>query len=188
MVAGAVAAALGTPSLPSGEILSEHPRLVSSHPNPELTISCVNSHAQQAPSDPTVSGPWAHDMHEAVAEPARPRPPPRRVHDEGPPNGNGHIPVCAPNPTPINRKLSIEKHVGNAQVRVFIPPMKAPVVVPGLQVMQYTKLPDHRPPLRRDKPVRISLPDNPPRYVVPAVDRSFIFIPRALRPPLIAGF
>lgn len=121
-------------------------------------------------------------MHETVAEPARPRPPPRRVHDEGPPNGNGHIPVCAPNPTPINRKLSIEKHVGNAQVRVFIPPMKAPVVVPGLQVMQYTKLPDHRPPLRRDKPVRISLPNNPPRYVFPAVDRSFIFIPRALRP------
>lgn len=120
-------------------------------------------------------------MHDAVVESARPRPS-RRTHDEGPPNGNGHIPVCAPNPTPINRTLSTEKHVGNAQVRVFFPWMKAPVVKPGLQVMQYTKLPDHRPPLRRDKPVRISLPDNPPRYIFPAVDRSFIFIPRAMRP------
>lgn len=90
--------------------------------------------------------------------------------------------MCPPNPTPINRTLSMEKHVGNLTVRVFIPPMKAPVVVPGLKLIHYTKLPDHRPPLRRDKPVRISLPDNPPRYIFPAVDRSFIFIPRAMRP------
>lgn len=137
---------------------------------------------QQHPADPTVSGQWTHDMHETVAEPARPRPP-RRVHNaEGPPNGTGHIPVCPQNPTPINRTLSTEKHIGNAQVRVFFPPMKEPIIVRGLQVKQYTKLPDHRPPLRRDKPVRISLPDHPPRYIFPAVDRSFIFIPRAMRP------
>ncbi|SPN97479.1 uncharacterized protein DNG_00993 [Cephalotrichum gorgonifer] len=137
---------------------------------------------QQNPADPIVSGPWAHDMHEVVAQQTRPTRPPRRVHDEGPPNGNSNIPVCPPNPTPINRTLSTEKHIANAQVRVFFPPMEAPVVLPGLQVKQYTKLPDHRPPLRRDKPVRISLPDNPPRYIFPAVDRSFIFIPRAMRP------
>ncbi|KAK6720275.1 hypothetical protein SNK05_003383 [Fusarium graminearum] len=60
--------------------------------------------------------------------------------------------------------------------------MKAPVIIPRLAVKQYTKLPDHRPPLRRDKPVRISLPNNNPRYIYPAADRSFIFIPRAMRP------
>ncbi|CAI4215385.1 unnamed protein product [Parascedosporium putredinis] len=32
------------------------------------------------------------------------------------------------------------------------------------------------------KPVRISLPDHPPKYIFPATDRSFIFIPRAMRP------
>ncbi|KAG5920261.1 hypothetical protein E4U53_003933 [Claviceps sorghi] len=133
------------------------------------------------PSDPTTNSPWTHDMHDAVAEPVRRRP--RQVPDsEGPPNGNGFIPTCASSTTPINRTLSTEKHIGNAQVRVCLPDMKAPAVFPGIPVKQYTKLPDHRPPLRRDKPVRISLPDHPPRYVFPAPDRSFTFIPRALRP------
>ncbi|KAG4287835.1 hypothetical protein FPRO06_05487 [Fusarium proliferatum] len=113
------------------------------------------------------------------APPARPR---HMVEQEGPANGNGFIPTCDPNPTPINRTLSTEKHVGNAQVRVSLPSMTEPVVIPRLAVKQYTKLPDHRPPLRRDKPVRISLPNNPPRYIYPAADRSFIFIPRAMRP------
>ncbi|KAG5983551.1 hypothetical protein E4U55_007886 [Claviceps digitariae] len=133
------------------------------------------------PSDPTTNSPWTHDMHDTVIEPARRRP--RQIPDyEGPPNGNGFIPTCASSTTPINRTLSTEKHIGNAQVRVYLPGMKAPAVFPGIAVKQYTKLPDHRPPLRRDKPVRISLPDHPPRYVFPAPDRSFTFIPRALRP------
>lgn len=46
----------------------------------------------------------------------------------------------------------------------------------------YTLLPQHRPPLRRDKPVRISIPDEMPRYIFPSTERSFIFIPRAMRP------
>ncbi|KAH6968453.1 CASC3/Barentsz eIF4AIII binding-domain-containing protein [Fusarium avenaceum] len=137
------------------------------------------------PGDPTTNSPWTHDMHETVVAPP-PQPPPARprhmVEEEGPANGNGFIPTCDPNPTPINRTLSTEKHIGNAQVRVSLPSMKAPVMIPGLAVKQYTKLPDHRPPLRRDKPVRISLPNNPPRYIYPAADRSFIFIPRAMRP------
>ncbi|KAG5991753.1 hypothetical protein E4U54_003818 [Claviceps lovelessii] len=133
------------------------------------------------PSDPTTNSPWTHDMHDTVAEPVRRRP--RQMpENEGPPNGNGFIPTCASSTTPINRTLSTEKHIGNAQVRVYLPGMKAPAIFPGIPVKQYTKLPDHRPPLRRDKPVRISLPDNPPRYVFPAPDRSFTFIPRALRP------
>ncbi|KAJ0144225.1 Uncharacterized protein HZ326_13024 [Fusarium oxysporum f. sp. albedinis] len=134
------------------------------------------------PVDPTTNSPWTHDMHDAVVEPAPPARPRHMVEQEGPANGNGFIPTCDPNPTPINRTLSTEKHIGNAQVRVSLPSMKEPVVIPRLAVKQYTKLPDHRPPLRRDKPVRISLPNNPPRYIYPAADRSFIFIPRAMRP------
>ncbi|KAM5352231.1 hypothetical protein ACJ41O_004954 [Fusarium nematophilum] len=133
------------------------------------------------PGDPTTNSPWTHDMHEAVAEPPPPVRPRQMMDDEGPANGNGFIPTCEPNPTPINRTLSTEKHIGNQQARVFLPSMQAPVVFP-FAVKLYTKLPDHRPPLRRDKPVRISLPDNPPRYIYPAADRSFIFIPRAMRP------
>ncbi|SCV29162.1 uncharacterized protein FFB14_02380 [Fusarium fujikuroi] len=134
------------------------------------------------PADPTTNSPWAHDMHDAVVEPAPTARPRHMVEQEGPANGNGFIPTCDPNPTPINRTLSTEKHIGNAQVRVSLPSMTEPVVIPRLAVKQYTKLPDHRPPLRRDKPVRISLPNNPPRYIYPAADRSFIFIPRAMRP------
>jgi hypothetical protein len=46
----------------------------------------------------------------------------------------------------------------------------------------HTLLPHHRPPLRRDKPVRVSIPDAQARYIFPSADRSFIFIPRAMRP------
>lgn len=128
-------------------------------------------------------------MHEAIE--ANPTPPPpaphhrsvrRPANDEGPPNGDGFIPTCPTNPTPINRTLSTERYLGNVQVRVNFPPFDQPVVFTGIPIKQYTKLPDHRPPLRRDKPVRISLPGHPPRYIFPASDRSFIFIPRALRP------
>lgn len=133
------------------------------------------------PADPTTNSPWTHDMHEAVAQPA-PRRPRQMPDDEGPPNGNGFIPTCQDSDEPINRMLSTEKHIGNTQVRVFLPNMKEQALFPGMAVKQYTKLPDHRPPLRRDKPVRISLPNRPPRYVFPASDRSFTFIPRAMRP------
>ncbi|KAL7790398.1 CASC3/Barentsz eIF4AIII binding domain-containing protein [Trichoderma ceciliae] len=133
------------------------------------------------PADPTTNSPWTHDMHEAVADviPRRPRQAP---NEEGPPNGNGFIPTCEPSATPINRTLSTEKHIGNAQVRVILPETTTPKVFSSIPVKQYTKLPDHRPPLRRDKPVRISLPNHLPRYIFPASDRSFTFIPRALRP------
>jgi hypothetical protein len=122
-------------------------------------------------------------MHEAVASPpaARTARYPLRNND-GPPSTSGGIPTCPPSRTPINRTMATEKTLGTVQVRVFFPPLKNPISIPGLLVKQYTKLPDHRPPLRRDKPVRISLPACEPRYIYPAADRSFIFIPRALRP------
>ncbi|KAK6608005.1 hypothetical protein H4I96_04240 [Botrytis cinerea] len=100
---------------------------------------------------------WAHDMHEVITEPVP-------TSTNGASNGSQR-PAPATKSAPLNRSLSTTKHIGNVQI-----------------LKQYTRLPDHRPPLRRDKPVRISLPDHPPRYIFPAVDRSFIFIPRAMRP------
>lgn len=88
----------------------------------------------------------------------------------------------APRGQAPNRSLSSTKHIGNVQIRLFFDNMKEPIKFPPIAVNQYTRLPDHRPPLRRDKPVRISLPDHPPKYIFPAQERSFIFIPRAMRP------
>ncbi|KAI1808160.1 CASC3/Barentsz eIF4AIII binding-domain-containing protein [Daldinia bambusicola] len=139
-------------------------------------------HQIHSSADPTTNGPWAHDMHEAVAQPIHARQPRPSFTDDGPPNGDGYIPTCAASTTPINRNMATEKHVGNVQIRVYFPGIKEPIIFPSIQVRQYTKLPDHRPPLRRDKPVRISLPNFAPRYIFPATDRSFIFIPRAMRP------
>jgi hypothetical protein len=124
-------------------------------------------------------------MHEAVVHPRQTRPAPRYGYSagtEGPANGDGYIPTSPEHGSPINRTLSSQKPVGNVQPRVWLPFMTDPHTCPSMAVVVYTKLPDHRPPLRRDKPVRISLPDRPPRYIFPASDRSFIFIPRTLRP------
>lgn len=129
------------------------------------------------PFEPT-DAPWAHDMHDAISAPSP------QLQATGYINGTAaaRIPVKAPSSTPPNRELSTTKHIGNVQVRVFFANMEEPLVFPGVPVKQYTLLPDHRPPLRRDKQVRISLPDHPPRYIWPATERSFIFIPRAMRP------
>lgn len=147
----------------------------------QRVLIIFNSHIHQ-PSDPTTSSPWTHDMHEVVADPGPRRPRAVPVGHAPHTHHSSYIPTCEPSKTPINRTLSTEKHIGNAQVRVMLPHSKGPIILPAMPVKQYTKLPDHRPPLRRDKPVRISLPDHNPRYIYPAADRSFIFIPRAMRP------
>ena len=81
-----------------------------------------------------------------------------------------------------NRSFSTSKRIGNVQIRVCLMGMSDPIVFSAVPVNEHTRLPYHRPPLRRDKPVRISLPDMPIRYIFPSTERSFIFIPRALRP------
>ncbi|KAL2118489.1 hypothetical protein VTJ04DRAFT_8149 [Mycothermus thermophilus] len=138
------------------------------------------------PSDPITNGMWKHDMHEVVSQPQPPRHSRYPPNTEGPPNGNGYIPTAPPSATPINRSMSTERNIGTTTIRVYIPALGEPKLFPGVALKQYTKLPDHRPPLRRDKPVRISIPyhDPPvmPRYIFPNPDRSFIFIPRAMRP------
>jgi hypothetical protein len=134
------------------------------------------SHIPQ-PFEPT-DAPWAHDMHEVISAPSP------RLQATGYINGSPatRMPPKGPTSSPPNREFSTTKHVGNVQVRVLFADMETPLVFPGVPVKQYTLLPDHRPPLRRDKQVRISLPDHQPRYVWPAIERSFIFIPRAMRP------
>jgi len=143
-------------------------------------LSLILDSQMPQPYEPT-DAPWTHDMHEIISEPS-----PRHFQAPGYTNGHSNlpsrVPVSAPKTAPPNRALSVTKHIGNVQVRVLLSTMDKPIVFPGIPVKQYTRLPDHRPPLRRDKPVRISLPDHPPRYIFPAVDRSFIFIPRAMRP------
>ncbi|CAL3967367.1 unnamed protein product [Diplocarpon coronariae] len=130
--------------------------------------------------EPT-DAPWTHDMHEVISEPS-PRNFQARPYAHGASHMSSRVPISTSNSAPPNRALSVTKHIGNVQIRAFLPSMDKPLVFPGIAVKQYTRLPDHRPPLRRDKPVRISLPDHPPRHIYPAVDRSFIFIPRAMRP------
>ncbi|KAB2570002.1 hypothetical protein DBV05_g11319 [Lasiodiplodia theobromae] len=138
-----------------------------------------------AREEAATSAPWTHDLHETLEEPAphRQSNPPVDTSSNQPANDSQWSKPPAPNAkTPPVKSFSSTKLVGNARVRLFIPGMQAPIHFAGVPIKEYTKLPNHRPPLRRDKPVRISLPDQPPRYIFPATERSFIFIPRALRP------
>ena len=143
-----------------------------------FTKSFYRPQAVPTPSD----APWAHDLHETVAN-AEPGKLEAVKSNQLPASiQQNKAPVSASTSSPPNRMFSQTTHIGNVQLRVFIPGMKDPVNFSGVPVKQHTRLPHHRPPLRRDKPVRVSLPEIPPRYIFPATDRSFIFIPRAMRP------
>ncbi|KAI9806590.1 MAG: hypothetical protein M1825_006047 [Sarcosagium campestre] len=126
-------------------------------------------------SEPSES-PWSHDLHEVVA--------PSKAHatQSSATAGGGSKSSAVQQSAPSHRSLSKSVHIGNVQIRVLLSGMKEPVTFPGVPVQQHTRLPHHRPPLRRDKPVRMSIPDSPPRYIFPTMERSFVFIPRALRP------
>ncbi|KAF2137257.1 uncharacterized protein K452DRAFT_236245 [Aplosporella prunicola CBS 121167] len=132
------------------------------------------------------SAPWTHDLHQTLEEPqpqSQPAPVPKQTEDSSQQLANPPAQGAKPQPqTPPVKSFSSTKHIGNARIRVSIPGMKAPIYFSAVPIKEYTRLPNHRPPLRRDKPVRISLPEQPPRYIFPATERSFIFIPRALRP------
>ena len=126
--------------------------------------------------------PWAHDLHESVADPEPQKTDAPKPSPNLPVSQQQKLPLPNLQNPPPNRSFSRTTRVGNVQLRVFITGMKDAIFFSAVPVNQHTRLPHHRPPLRRDKPVRISLPDCPPRYIFPAMDRSFIFIPRALRP------
>ncbi|KAH7384553.1 CASC3/Barentsz eIF4AIII binding-domain-containing protein [Pyrenochaeta sp. MPI-SDFR-AT-0127] len=139
------------------------------------------------PTEATDS-PWQHDLHETVNAPGsqvQSVPSTQHVPFHQPSNGFQQSARAPSGPTPKppqTRNFSTTVHTHNALVRVYLPNMKAPIQFQNVPIKQHTRLPNHRPPLRRDKPVRISLPPAPPRYIFPTVERSFIFIPRALRP------
>lgn len=130
---------------------------------------------QAGPAD----APWAHDLHESVAQPEM-KTAPEKPLALGP-NAQNQTSSFVKSQPP-NRSFSSTTKIGNVQIRVFLGGLSDPIVFSAVPVNQHTRLPHHRPPLRRDKPVRISLPEMPIRYIFPATERSFIFIPRALRP------
>lgn len=108
---------------------------------------------------------WAHDLHDTVREPVQPAKAPQKS--------------LQPTKGPT---LSSTMIVGAVTMRVALPGMKESISYEKMPVKHHVRLPDLRPPLRRDKPVRIAIEDNPPRYIFPSIERSFIFIPRAQRP------
>ena len=132
------------------------------------------------------NAPWEHDLHQTLIEPSSAQQPAPLTSAPSEPPASTQSQFTKPVPpipkaAPV-RSFSRTVQTGHGVIRVSLPGMKAPILFYGVPVKQHTRLPNHRPPLRRDKPVRISLPDQPPRYIFPTVERSFIFIPRALRP------
>ncbi|KIW11254.1 hypothetical protein PV08_10554 [Exophiala spinifera] len=122
--------------------------------------------------------PWAHDLHEG--------------HELGPspvPSQTQPVPGerttrarNSPAAALPNRSFSFTTVLGNVSVQISFPGMEKKKIVSNVVKKHHTLLPQHRPPLRRDKPVRISIPDQQAKYVFPSTERSFIFIPRAMRP------
>lgn len=154
----------------------------STHKSPANSCPSMRQHVPEA-----TDSPWQHDLHEAVNAPHQHAPPP--APSNGPtqqaPNASHpaqRAPFAPATKPPPARNFSTTVHTHNAVVRVLLPNMKAPITFQNVPIKSHTRLPNHRPPLRRDKPVRISLPPSAPRYIFPTVERSFIFIPRALRP------
>jgi hypothetical protein len=131
---------------------------------------------RRGPVNEPTEQPWAHDLHEVVIK-SQPRAPlPTNRHQAPKPSTS-----AAPAPGP-NRSFSTSVVVGHVPVHISLPGMSKKISISNVVRKQHTLLPQHRPPLRRDKPVRISLPEITPRYIFPSVERSFIFIPRAMRP------
>lgn len=143
----------------------------------------VDGNVQRSqPKSDASEGLWTHDLHDTVAgdDPPASKPTSTAPNATSVP-ANYPVPT-APRSSPPNRSFSSTVLIGNVPVVVFLPGMARPTQARPVPKKQHTRLPQHRPPLRRDKPVRISLPGQNPRYIFPSTERSFIFIPRALRP------
>ena len=133
------------------------------------------------PSGPA-DAPWAHDLHETVTQPSMQTAPDPGVPFDSSTQDRQNETSSPAKLQPPNRSFSKTTMIGNVQIRVLLKGMSDAITFPAVPVNQHTRLPHHRPPLRRDKPVKISLPEMPVRYVFPSLERSFIFIPRAMRP------
>ena len=140
-----------------------------------------------APAERPAEQQWKHDLHNTVNEDARPQAslPARPVDPTQDQIDSARLFPKAPSQAQVPHtaiSFSSTKLVGKVQIRVVLPDMKAPITFSAVPWKQYIRLPDHRPPLRRDKPVRVSIPGHTQRYIFPSSERSFIFIPRQMRP------
>jgi len=114
---------------------------------------------------------WAHDLHETVANPRVPEARPQPSHPLQPVHRPQNIAEIAP--------PSKSTAIGTVMIKIALGNGKPNGKPLKMTVRQHTRLPDLRPPLRRDKPVRVFIPGQTARYVFPNPDRSFIFIPRS---------
>jgi len=114
---------------------------------------------------------WKHDGFEELLAAERPKVDPQPPVRPQPPPRQEPLRRAAP----TNERPTI-------QIIVNLPGMKFPITFSEVPHRTHLRLPYHRPPLRRDKPVRISIPDQPIKYIYPHHNRSFVFIPRAMRP------
>jgi len=157
-------------------------RFSQDFPSAHELYTNIHSSSQVPQTAEPTDAPWAHDLHDTVSQAQTVVAQSSAVLQTSRPSILAKPLPFAPKSAPPNRSFSRSTCIGNVQIRVHLAGMPDPITFSGVPVNQHTRLPHHRPPLRRDKPVRISLPDQPPRYIFPAIDRSFIFIPRALRP------
>ena len=115
---------------------------------------------------------WKHDGFEELLAAERPVNPQPTVR-----------PQYLPQKTPSRKfRQNNNGYGGTTQIIVKLPGMKLPITFNEVPYQIHLKLPIHRPPLRRDKPIRISIPEQPIKYIYPHPTRSFVFIPRAMRP------
>ncbi|KAI5805862.1 CASC3/Barentsz eIF4AIII binding-domain-containing protein [Geopyxis carbonaria] len=148
---------------------------------------------QGHPPPPEMATEWPHDMHEQAENQVRQNATAssqqhqqqQQQHQPSANNGGytGNSFAAGRQRAPDQpRSFGRTIHKGTVQIQVNLPGMQAPITFSEVPWKAYTRLPYHRPPLRRDKPVRIALPEAPIRYIYPSMARSFIFIPRAMRP------
>jgi CASC3/Barentsz eIF4AIII binding len=124
--------------------------------------------------------PWAHDLHESVSVADTRKSNTGQTLDSSAVKASTTVRPSGQD-TP-NRSFSTSVLLGKVPAIIRLPGMPEKKTVQNVAKKKHTLLPQHRPPLRRDKPVRVSLPNQQPRYIFPSTERSFIFIPRALRP------
>jgi hypothetical protein len=125
--------------------------------------------------------PWAHDLHDSVSTATTRKSTATQTLLNA---ASAKVPTALQPSSQAapTRSFSTSVLLGKVPVIIHLPGMQERRTVQNVAKKKHTLLPQHRPPLRRDKPVRISLPNQQPRYIFPSTERSFIFIPRALRP------
>ncbi|KAK4556677.1 hypothetical protein LTR86_006248 [Recurvomyces mirabilis] len=172
-------------------------------PMPMHTAGPFSPANQSPPTERPAEQAWKHDLHETINEEAIPTPATGNGNDVKLQQEQSESARLFPKPTaPALQQQQQQQHhhqqqqpprtlnfstttlVGRVQIRVLLPgphQQQKPITFSEVPWKHYLRLPNHRPPLRRDKPVRVSLPDRPPHYIFPSSDRSFIFIPRQQR-------